>query len=150
MSFYRAVAKHLTRTGGITGLTFTETAIGGNVFIGSMPSAPDVAVAILPQPGGPQLTSAPTDLPAFQILVRGAVDDFLGPETMAAEIVADLTCLDGVWLDQDGDDEVWLIGMTAAQSTAAHTGLDPNRRHEFYANFTARIHSPTTHRPAGV
>lgn len=151
MSLVRAICKHITRTpGGIDGLTFDPTGTDGNVFTHTMPSGPNLAVGVYAEPGAPQRTNAPTDLPSFRVQVRGDANDFYGAETLAAAVIADLTCLDGVWLDQDGDDEVWLIGCTAALSTPTPLGRDANQRFEFVTYFDARIHQPTTHRPAGV
>ncbi len=148
MSFIRAVCKTIPTLTGLDALTFDETTTTGNVFAGTMPSSPDMAVAVYPEPGARQPTKAPTDLPAFRVVVRDV--DYFSAEQTAGLIIAGLTCLDGVWLDQDGDDEVWLIGCTAAFSTPTPLGRDANRRFEFVDYFDARIHNPTTHRPAGV
>jgi hypothetical protein len=142
----RAVAKYLADEG--TDLTYAVGASTGNVFVGRFPSIPERSLAVIGSGGLPVLSSAPTNLPAFQVMVRGDVDDQDSADELAAWVIDQLTCLDGVWLDQDGDDEVWLIGCTALQSEPIDLGLDPETRcYERSTNFQARTHNPTTHRP---
>lgn len=150
MSFVRAICKTIPTLTGLDALSFDEDGVDGNVFAGTMPSSPNLAVAVFPEPGARQPTKAPTDLPSFRVAVRGPRDDYFTAEETAGLIIAGLTCLDGVWLDQDGTDEVFLIGCTAAFSTPTPLGRDSNQRFEFLDYFDARIHNPTTHRPAGV
>ena len=151
MSLARAICKRLAATTNpappVT-LTFTENGAGGNVFTHTLPSAPDVAIAVTVEPGAPELTKAPTDRPTVRVTARGPIDDAVAAEALMVWVIGELNCLDGVWLDPDGDDRQFLIGSTAVQSTPATFGADGSRRHRFFANFDMRVHAPTTHRPA--
>lgn len=141
---YRAIAKDLGAS--IDGLTFAPDAAGGNVFVGHMPNAPDAAVAIMPTGGDQQATRAATDLPTFQVLVRGDRFDVDGSYAVARAIYSRLACLDHVTLDDDGDDEVRVVGITPLQSDPTPIGRDENDRPEWSQNFSSRIHSPTLNR----
>lgn len=140
-----AVARHLDQLGLVT---FDETGATGDAFHATMPASPNAAVAIMPGQPSPQLTKAPTDLPAVQILVRGDPHDSRTPFDKAAAIYSALNVLDHTTLDAGGTDEVYVIGCTAAQSGPVWLGQDANRRHEFALNFDMRTQAPTAHRPA--
>lgn len=141
-----AMARHLA--GLVDGLDLNEVDSGGNVFIGRMPPEPDVALAVTPTGGAQQPTARPTNLPRLQIRTRGVKHDPVGPFRMLQQVIDLLACLDGVHLDPDGPDEVWVIGCDPIQSEPAPLGADDNGRHEFTANFELRTHRPTVHRPA--
>lgn len=141
----RAIAKHLATV--VDGLTFDADDGGGSLFVNWMPSEPDVCVAVMPSGGLAQPTKAPTDLPTVQVLVRGDAADPDQGYPMARSIYAALTCLDGTVLDENGDDEVLVIGCTAVQSDPIPLGRDDNDRPEWSLNFQARTREPTTFRP---
>lgn len=130
-----------------TPLTYTgTTSATGNVIVGTMPAEPNECVGIFPLPGLPQTTVAPTDLPSVQLRTRAkSVHD---AERMAHDIIDRLNCLDRVTLDPGGTDEVYVIGMTAAQSTPTPLGRDGNQRSEFTVSIDLRVHAPSTNRPA--
>ena len=140
-----AIAKHIDAN--VSGITRSNTA-GGNLFLGRMPDKPDEAVAVMPQPGLPQFDRSPTDLPTVQVLVRGAKRTPMSGYERARAIYDALNCLDGVLLDEGGDDEVFVIGCTAAQSDPIPLGPDATERPEWSLNFQLITHQPTTHRPA--
>lgn len=142
----RAIATYLGAN--VAGLTWAGCATGGNVFVATMPDSPDVAVMVMPTGGREQLTRLPYDLPSLQVMTRGEPYDAVGPFETAAAIYSALTCLDGVTLDPGGDDEVLVVGCTAAQSAPVSIGRDANDRHEFTTNWRLHVHNPTTHRPA--
>jgi hypothetical protein len=146
MSLYAALAKHLDAE--VASLTYDATGATGNVFIGLMPSTPDVAVGIMPTGGLPQLTKAPTDLPTVQVRVRSTQDDPRTGLELALSILDVLNCLDATTLDPAGADEIFIIGCTAQQSAPVSMGQDSNRRNEWSLNFQTRVHAPSTHRPA--
>lgn len=142
----RAVAKHLAAEG--TDLTYAQGSSSGNVFRNRFPSIAERSLAVMGTGGLPEPTKSPIDRPTIQVLVRGDVDDLDSAEELAYWVIGELTCLDGVWLDQDGADEVWLIGCTAIQTDPIPLGLDDvTRCYEFSTNFQLIIHNPTTHRP---
>jgi len=143
----KAIAKHAPTV--VDELTFNETTSGGNVFLEWMPDTPDTAVAVMTQPGLPQLSKRPVDLPGVQFLVRGEREaDPADSHALATELYAAFNCLDGVALDEGGNDEVWVAGCTALQSGPTYLGRDSNDRPEWSLNLTLRVHAPTTHRSA--
>lgn len=139
-----AVAKYLPTV--VDTLTFDETGPSGNLFVTWMPSTPDLCVGIMGQPGQPQLSKLPVDLPGLQVLVRGVRYDTRTPFDLARSIYSALNCLDNVTLDQGGDDEVRVIGCTALQSDPTSIGRDDNGRPEWSLNFAFRTYAPTAHR----
>lgn len=138
-----AIAKHLD---GLGLVTYSLT--GGDCFIDHMPSAPDAAVSVTLYGGIAQPTRTPYDLPTVQIRTRGAKHDPRTPLEAIEAIYNALACLDGVTLDDGGDDEVYVVGCTPAQSASTYLGRDEVDRHERTLNFDFRVHAPTTHRPA--
>lgn len=143
----KAIAKHLAAT--VDGLTYSETASGANVFVQDTPDGPGTphsCVTVMAGSGAAQLTRDPTDLPTIQILTRGEPGDPLGGHDLAAAICSQLTCLDGVALDVDGTDEVFVIGCTAIQSTPGSIGADAAGRQEWSQNYQLYTHAPTIHR----
>ena len=141
-----AVAKYLDAQ--VAGITLSSTAGAGNIFLARMPDTPDEAVAVMPQPGLPALDKTPTDQPVVQVLVRGGKPTPMGGYARARAIYDALHCLDGVLLDDGGDDEVFVIGCTAQQSDPIPLGPDALERPEWSLNFQLTTHSPTTHRTA--
>jgi len=140
-----ALAAHLAAT--VFGLTFNPAGPGGNVFVAHMPPAPDVAVAVMPAGGDWQPDRTGHDIPAIQIIVRGAPHDPHGSFEAARAIYSELTGLGPAVLDPGGPDEVFLIGATAVQSAPVPLGPDGNDRPEWSLNFRCHIHAPTVHRP---
>lgn len=143
MTFMTAVAKHLTT---LRDDLFYEAGANTNIFEGHMPSSPDVAVAVMPTGGRNQPTRAAMDLPSVQLIVRG--DDVCDTLAMAEDLLGKFNCLDRVVLNLGGDDEVYVHGITAAQSAPIPMGQDTSRRYEFSVNLDAAIHAPSVNRPA--
>lgn len=141
-----AIAKHLAAE--IGALTYSTTTTGGNVFLGYMPSTPDIAVAVMPAGGTRVADKTPHDEPAVQVIVRGERHAVRASYDLARAVYDELTCLDGVLLDEDGADEVWVVGCTARQSDPIPMGHDSNDRPEWSTNYDLLVHAPTTHRPA--
>lgn len=139
-----AVAKYLDDQ--LPDLTFREDQRGGNVFVASMPSEPDEAVAVMPSGGVEQPDRTGHDMPTLQILVRGKRMAPRPSYELARAIYSKLACLDLVVLDEDGPDEVKVIGCTAMQSDPVPLGQDANQRHEWSLNFRLHVHAPTANR----
>lgn len=141
-----AVAKHLAAT--VDGLTYTPTATTGNVFLAHMPSTPDIAVMVMPTGGVREDGLDPHATPTVQVVVRGAMHGHRASHDMATTILGELAGLDLATLDEDGDDEVFVVGATATQSAPLPMGADSNDRPEWSLNIELQVHSPSTHRPA--
>lgn len=143
--FVTALAKYIATE--LDELTFDATAATGNVFVATMPSSPDLAVAVMPAGGWTQPDFTPERIPTPQLLVRSARHDPRPGLNLAEQLLATLDGLDLVTLDKGGPDEVRLIGCTATQSAPAGLGPDDNDRHEYSLNFTCRIWVPSPLRP---
>lgn len=142
-----AVAKLLDAQ--VVGLTFAATGqVGGNVFVGWMPDAPDRCVAVMPGAPLPQLSKLPTDQPTIQLIVRDAVGKYRAAHDLAEACRSAIDCLPAQVLADGTPDEVQIIGATADQSGPIDMGRDQKDRPEFSVNTTWRVHQPTTHRPA--
>ncbi len=144
--FAAAIARHLAAA--VPALTFNPSGPGGNLFVAHMPPAPDVAVTVMPAGGGWQPDRTAHDIPAVQVIVRGARHDPHGSFELARAIYSELTGLGPVVLDPGGPDEVLLIGATAVQSGPVSLGPDGNDRPEWSLNFRCHTHAPTVHRSA--
>lgn len=131
---------------GLGTLSDTE---GGDLFVGSMPAGPDVAMSVAEYSAGPQPTLAPVDLPFIQVRVRGARHDPVGTYQAARAVYDALNGRDNVLIAPGTDHETWVIGCTAIQSGPVALGADLNGRHELAVNFAYRVAAaPTIHRPA--
>lgn len=145
--FARAVAKYLSAisSGPLASYVYTESG-ASTIGVGNTPDTPDAVIGVMPDGGRAQLTKVPYDLPSVQVIVRGS--DPAAAHDVAVAVMEALSCLDGVTLDDGGADEVYLVGMTAAQSHPIPMGFDDARRPEFSVNFDATITAPTTNRSA--
>lgn len=143
--FAAALAKYLDDQ--ITGLVFDPVGVTGNVFIATMPSAPDLAVMVNPVGGEAQHDLTAERIPTPQILVRSIPHDPRPGLDLARKILDELDGLDLVTLDDGGPDETRLIGCSALQSEPVAIGMDSNDRHEWSLNFRCRIWRPTGLKP---
>lgn len=141
-----AVAHHIATN--VAALTFTPTATGGNVFVDWMPDQPDMAVAVMSQPGRPQRSKLPHDLPGIQLLVRGTKDTLRTTVELADDLYSLFAGMGRQVLAADTADEVIVVGCTAAQSSPVPLGRDDKGRPEYSLNLEFHIHNPTLHRPA--
>ncbi|MFC8584225.1 minor capsid protein [Streptomyces sp. NPDC057217] len=119
-------------------LTYDPTALSGDTFIGTMPAAPDEAVALTLYDAGP--TEARDDAvdQRLQVRVRGGRDPRIS-ERRARAIYEALHGLTDVELA----DGTFLI-LIAARGLPAPMGVDSNRRHEHVVNFDVASASPIT------
>ncbi len=140
--FAAAVAKYLD---GLGLVTYRPTGVGGNCFLGHMPSSPDVAVLVSGEPGGTPDAGLGYDRPGLQVIVRAGTDPRVG-HALARTIYAALHGLRSTTLDVAGDDTVRVIDCVARQSEPVPLGRDENDRSEFSLNFLAHTVAPTTHR----
>lgn len=139
-----AIGKYLAAQ--LAALTFDATGATGNVFVEWMPSTPDLAIAVMTQPGQSSLSKMPDDRPGVQVLVRGTRNNPRDGYDLARSIFGELAGLDLVTLDDAGVDEVFLIGCSPLQSEPVSIGQDANERFEWSLNFTCHTYNPTTHR----
>lgn len=137
-----AVAKILDDS--IESLTFRPNGAGGNVFVDWMPDQPDVAVAVMTGQTTPNLSKLPCDVTAVQVLVRHT--SIRAVADLSAEINNTLACLPAQIVDEDGSDEIQIVGVTPG--AYAPIGRDVKERPEWSLNFSIRHHDPTSHRPA--
>lgn len=138
-----AVARHLDE---LEVVTFDESGIAGNTFVGSMPSSPDEAIAISPAGGNPTNSHDGYDEPIIQVRCRAAASDPRPAYRQARLIYEALVGLHAVWLDEDGDDAAYVIRTTAVQSDPFPLGVDDNGRPEYVQNFAFRVRALTAHR----
>lgn len=141
-----ALAKHVDSLD--IGWTFDPDGPDGNVFMSFMPSGPDAALAIFPTGGDPNLSAVPIDMPNVQLMIRGAHEDPVDAKAKAEALYSALNCLDNVTLDEGGDDEAHVAGITALQSAPIPLGQDDNQRFGFTINLRLHVYTPTANRPA--
>lgn len=140
----RALAKYLT----IAGLVTYTTAAGGDCFPERLPDTPDAAVMILSTGGNPTPAAATWgyDEPTVQLMVRGAPNDAMTPQTRAVALYGELQGLRYVTLDPAGDDEVFVIVCEAMQTAPVNIGTDLKNRYRYTLNFALHVRAITAHR----
>lgn len=147
MNLETALARHLAATE--DGVTFDETGVTGNTFIDTMPSTPDLAVAVTgsgANPKAPGTGHLPLDEPTVQIRVRSIRFDPRPGKTLAWAIYHRLVNLHATVLDPGGDAEVYVTRTTAVQSGPASIGRDANDRPEFVINLAFLVRALSAHR----
>ncbi|MYV48219.1 minor capsid protein [Streptomyces sp. SID2888] len=117
-------------------LDYDPDGTGGDVFIGTMPPAPDQAVSLTLYSAGTPDARDDADTVSLQIRVRGTADPRVSERRCLALRDA-LHGLAGVELP----DGTWLVLATAPRPTPM--GPDANRRHEHIANAALEIAAPT-------
>jgi hypothetical protein len=148
MSLYTAVAEHIAANH--PDLTYSATGVGGQIFVATMPTAPDtdtkVNVAVMAYGGAEEATAQPTDLPLVQLIIRGPRFD---PRPALATWADLYRLFAGMTSTEIGtSDPVHVHMCTPLQSGPIALGKDANDRHEFTLNLQFRVHAPSLHRPA--
>lgn len=113
-------------------VTFDETGVTGDVFIGTMPDDPDECVAIYQNAGTPADPKNQYRQPAIQFIVRSINGDQRNAMTRAQSILDALNGFNSQPFVVGGKH---VIDCTAQQSAPAGIGTDQNNRHEFSFNF---------------
>lgn len=126
------VAKYLQTLG--VG-SFDETGVGGDIFIESLPAAPDEAIALYSTAGLQADGRNPYDYPGLQLIVRGTQNPM--PARQRAQEIYDL--LHGFHGKSFITDGTWVVNCLGTQSGPVHIGQDANRRHEYSLNFQMHI-----------
>ncbi|MFJ5259088.1 minor capsid protein [Streptomyces sp. NPDC088387] len=133
------IARHLQEKGLVEYLT---AAAGGDCFLETMPSAPDVAVVLSTYDDGREPDSRlGYDEPRVQVRVRGTKDARVSRQ-LALAIYGELHGLGPVTLP-DGTE---LILSVAIQNGPASIGTDQLGRHEHACNFRMEHRSITAYR----
>ncbi|MFD5266755.1 minor capsid protein [Streptomyces sp. NPDC058335] len=133
------LARHLQDKGLVT---YRPASPDGDLFLETMPPAPDEAVALTIYDDGREPDSKlGYDEPYVQVRVRGTKDPRISRQRCKA-IRDELHGLGETTLP-DGTD---LILSVALQNAPAALGIDELGRHEHVANFRMEIRSITTHR----
>ncbi|MFD3929686.1 minor capsid protein [Streptomyces sp. NPDC058614] len=133
------IARHLQDKGLVT---YRPSTPGGDLFLETMPPAPDEAVALTIYDDGKESDSKLAyDEPRVQVRVRGTKDPRVSRQRCAA-IRSELHGLGPLTLP-DGTD---LILSVALQNAPASIGIDANGRHEHVANFRMEHLAVTEHR----
>ncbi|MGW7514783.1 minor capsid protein [Streptomyces sp. NPDC054796] len=122
-------------------VTYDPGGTTGDLFVETMPPAPDAAVALWLYDGGAQDARNPDDVYRLQVRVRGGPD----PRVSRRRCTAIYGELNGL-TDTELADGTWLI-LAAARGTPAPMGPDSSGRHEHVVNFDLSVWTPTIHRP---
>lgn len=139
-----AIAKYLGAT--IDSLIYSEVgAPGTNVYVQALPDdGPDIAIGVFANGGQQEPTLDRAKSPAVQVLIRGDRNTPLGAHTLATAIYDALHCLDHTRLDENGPDDVFVVGCTGRQSEPIDLGPDPLGRREWSLNFDLITYQPVT------
>lgn len=140
MSLQAEIATYIAAQ--VPSLTFNPTTVGGNVFVGHLPSSPDTAVYVHGTGGPESSTKSGYDMRTFQVVVRATADPTVG-EDLAEEVYAALHGLKNTHLTPGGTLVVLCAGL---QSGPVSLGEDENGRHQYSLNFRAEVRNPTSNR----
>lgn len=133
------LARHLQAKGLVT---FETAGTGGDCFVDTMPSTPDVAVVLSTYDDGREPDSKlGYDEPRVQVRVRGTKDPRVSRDRCKA-IYAELHGLGETTLP----DGTALILSVALQNGPASIGIDANGRHEHVCNFRMEHRAVTQNR----
>lgn len=130
-------AQHLRDAGLVE---YDPAGITGDLFIESMPAAPDTAVVLSLYGGLPPGSRRGYDNPNLQVRVRGTTDSRVS-RTLATAIYSELHGLGPITLP----DGTRLISCNANQ-TVTLMGQDDQRRYEHVCNYALEYRSLTAHR----
>ena len=115
---------------------FEEGGSGGNIFINSMPSAPNEAIAIFAT-GGPEIDRRNEYAGrAIQVLIRTVPNDPRPGETMSQAVIDLLKGFNGGYLAAGGN---YIVDIAAQQDGPNNIGTDENGRYEFSQNFIVEM-----------
>ncbi|PBC80111.1 hypothetical protein BX265_4947 [Streptomyces sp. TLI_235] len=122
-------------------VVFDPEGLVGDLFVDTMPEAPDEAVAIATYPLGlPDPLNADDEL-GLQVRARGPAEDPRPSRRRCQDIYSALQGLTDTALP----DGTWLV-LAAAQQTPSPLGKDERGRPEHVVNFRLHVVSETTHR----
>lgn len=137
MSVLDDLAQHLHDAGLVT---FDAAGITGDLFIETMPTSPDEAVALFGYGGPESHGTRGWDSPRVQVRVRGTPD----PRVSRARCQAIYDALHGL------SNVVWgatrVTSCVSIQSSPQSMGKDDNNRHEHIVNLQLEVRNPA--RPA--
>lgn len=115
---------------------FEEGGSGGNIFINSMPSSPNEAIAIYAT-GGPMIDPRNEYAGrAIQVLIRTAANDPRPGETRAQAVIDVLKGFNSGYLAAGGN---YIVDISAQQDGPNNIGTDENGRYEFSQNFIVQL-----------
>jgi hypothetical protein len=127
---------------------YQEYGARGDIFYAELPEAPDRAILVMPTGGLSDVAGGtlPYDEPTVQLLIRSERGEPEAGERRAWEIYDALNGLHRVTLNLGGQDEIYLVGMTAP-IPPYHFQKDRNGRHLWTLNLQAIVKRPSRHRP---
>lgn len=111
---------------------FSEGGSDGNVFINSMPSSPNEAIAVYATGGPPVDPRNEYVNRAIQVLIRTVPNDPRKGEATAQAVIDLLKGFNGGYLAAGGN---YIIDIAAQQDGPNNIGQDDNGRYEFSQNF---------------
>lgn len=121
----------------ISGITYDETGVSGNIFQDVLPASPDIAVMVQGTGGFPRDMWL-TDYfePTMQIIVRGTRDPRVA-RNLIDKIIAEIGVLGEEKFITSGD--WYVIKCQAIQPMGIYIGPDDNNRHRFSVNFEMEV-----------
>lgn len=122
--------------------TYTPTGTGGTIYLATLPTSPDRAMAIALYGGGESDARHSHDAPSVQVRCRGTATDARTAETDAQAVYDTLHGLQAQTLAGG----TWLRHLVGVNGGPVYIGRDGNGRHEYTINFRAEISRPTPNR----
>lgn len=112
---------------------FDQEGVDGNIFIGHIPSKPDIAIGLYPSEGLQDDLWNNTQYPAVQVLMRGN-GDVRTALNMAEGVYNELSKLSGTHMEG-----IYVINCVANTYSPVSLGLDTNGRFECSYTFRFEI-----------
>lgn len=121
---------------------YEPTTPNGNVFLGELPDAPDLAVAIATYPGGEADARLGYDELRVQFRVRGAHGDYRTGRALAQRIYDELHGMPSRYLPGG----TWMVDLVGLQSGPIDVGKDVKHRPQWTVNFRSEVRNQSVHR----
>lgn len=125
---------HLLDTLGV-GTYQTDGTPGGTIYLTTLPTTPDVALAVATYGGAEADSLGRWAEPSIQVRTRGTATDARTGEALAQAALQAL----GTVQPQQLAGGTWLGLCVALQSAPTYIGRDQSGRHEFTCNFRLHI-----------
>ncbi len=122
--------------------TYTPEAVTGTLFLGKLPTDPDLAVALALYPGPESDARLGYDELRLQFRIRGPARDYRAGKTLAQQVYDELHGMPSRYLAGG----TWMVDLIGQQAGPIDFGPDENYRPEWTVNMRSELRRPTKHR----
>lgn len=122
--------------------TYAPDTVTGNLFLGKLPDAPDLAVALALYPGPESDAKLGYDELRLQFRIRGPARDYRVGKTLAQQVYDELHGMPSRYLAGG----TWMVDLIGQQAGPIDFGPDDHHRPEWTVNMRSELRRQTVHR----